>query len=276
MGIKNIPWAVTGNNNTLHTASLARNATNALARGQEGTVGLKVTATYSPSSSVVVQKGNALIDNKYENEEYQSYVGVLRSDTTVTVPNNQTGSYIKTDYIIMRIQDPEYDRDVVMNDNHKFTKLECVPQTQLSQLEHTPHVILAEITWQPYATTITQNMITDYRNTLDDSNTQRFPLTLINGWQALNPTKFQTPSFYKKNGIVHLEGMLTGGNKDWDPICVLPQGYRPAKNLVFSPVLRKPTFIPGYIEIQSDGQILSWAAKVDYTSLSGISFLAEQ
>lgn len=278
MTIKSIPWAVTGNEQTLHTSALVRNANFALSGGKTGVVnnGFKVTANSSPNNTIIVSKGTALIRNYKAQDEEQSYIVSSSGDTALTLNTTATtGS--RTDLVILTIQDPEYDSTVTMNSSHEFVKIRVLTQNEAGTLfmQGIPFIPLCQITWPSRTTQITNNMITDTRVFADNSNVVSHTPTLQNGWRTYNN---KTPTYYKTaDNIVHLSGVVSNTTSTlWKVIFTLPEGYRPSKDLDlfgFYAKSRNPKQVNA-IAINTSGEVSIENGNVDYTTLDGISFLA--
>ena len=81
---------------------------------------------------------------------------------------------------------------------------------------------------------------------------------------------FTPAGFYKDDmGVVHLRGLVKNGSGE---IFVLPVGYRPAYQLIFS-VVADNAF--GRVDITTTGVVLFAIGSNAYVSLDGISFRAE-
>jgi hypothetical protein len=102
--------------------------------------------------------------------------------------------------------------------------------------------------------------------------------SLLNGWQIYGPTVY--PVRYKKDqiGTVFIEGLIKNGTIATDSTgyaFLLPEGYRPSKNLIFNCMGRNATTVrvdvknTGYVNIAQSTDDTS--AKV-WTSLANISF----
>ncbi len=94
------------------------------------------------------------------------------------------------------------------------------------------------------------------------------------------------PVGYHKDclGRVHLRGLVTddGGAPAQSVIFTLPEGYRPSARLVFPVATRAGAGaapLAGRIDVHADGRVM-WITggtyEKDWTSLAGISFVAEQ
>ena len=90
---------------------------------------------------------------------------------------------------------------------------------------------------------------------------------------------FETAAYWKDALGVHLRGLVTksGGTGVpalGDVILTLPEGYRPAKVLVFVVHTGEPNGV-GRVDVWPDGRVLWISGQTggtDYTSLSSIAF----
>ena len=94
-----------------------------------------------------------------------------------------------------------------------------------------------------------------------------------NGWVAYGGAH-ATPQFTKSaDGIVTVKGLIKDGSTTNGRLLVrLPAGYRPRNSLTFSVPMNSGA---GRIDIDSNGYIISRSTDSTWTSLSGISFVAE-
>lgn len=169
MTLVKVPWA-TGNM-AENTHGLARQAFFDSTGGAEGisSVGaLKVQAQAVPNGTVRVAPGGAILNNRYDLSLGQSYGARNASQTSVTI--TATGSAGgRTDAIILRILDPEFEGQPPANPNDfDYTRLEAVSApagiTRIEQLNlNYPAILLARVTIPANTGTITSGMITDLR-----------------------------------------------------------------------------------------------------------------
>jgi hypothetical protein len=90
-----------------------------------------------------------------------------------------------------------------------------------------------------------------------------------NGWMNTGPATDVTAAFFKDPyGVVHLKGLIFGGTND--PIFVLPDGYRPSKNVI-QLVWRGSG--SGKLEVLPDGRVL-FQDGAAAASLDGVTFRA--
>lgn len=169
MALVKVPWA-TGNM-AENTHGLARQAFFDSTGGAEGisSVGaLKVQAQTVPNGTVRVAPGGAILNNRYDLTLGQSYGARNASQTSVAI--TATGSAGgRTDAILLRILDPEFEGQPPANPNNfDYTRLVAVPApagiTRIEQLGLTyPAILLARIMIPANTGTITNAMITDLR-----------------------------------------------------------------------------------------------------------------
>lgn len=279
LAVKNIPWAVTGDNTTLHSSGLVRNATNVFTNGRQGVSddGLKVVASNTPNSNVIVKQGNAVIRNSKVDDERQSYIVALKGDTVVNVTNNQTSSTPKIDFIILEVIDPEHDTNITMTSGHNFISLRAVGFAELNALMvgKCPVLVLGQISWSGNATKITSEMITDTREHVDNNGVRVYTPSLQSGWRTFNN---KTPQYYKtSDNMVHLRGVVTNNNNSsWTTIFNLPEGYRPSRDIdVYGYYTKnKSSKQVNPIAIKTTGEVLIEISNVEYTTLDGVSFLS--
>lgn len=101
-----VPWFVGGG--AQHSPEVARLLAYAATSGAEGIVNtgdLKVSATPTPSSKVVVGPGAGLIINRAAGGNQQTYIGRNASDDQVSVGAQGSGS-TRYDLVVARIEDP--------------------------------------------------------------------------------------------------------------------------------------------------------------------------
>lgn len=74
-----------------------------------------------------------------------------------------------------------------------------------------------------------------------------------NGWSAYTGNADYSVARYKKiNGVVHIEGLVSGGSAGNAVICTLPTGYRPVKN-IFTASVSNNAFCR--LEIKQNGEL---------------------
>jgi len=93
---------------------------------------------------------------------------------------------------------------------------------------------------------------------------------LINGFTNYG-SNFQIARFRKKNGVVHVEGLIKGGGPSV-PIFVLPPGFWPENKLIFSSIGNNSL---ARINIDANGEVVAIVHHSQWISLSGISFIAD-
>lgn len=100
-----------------------------------------------------------------------------------------------------------------------------------------------------------------------------FAPTMLNGWVNYGDG-FATAGFSKgPDNRVHLTGLIKGGTvADGTVIFTLPDGFRPAQKEIFIVFISGGGF--GRIDINDNGSVVAKIVNATYTSLGGISFLA--
>lgn len=169
MAVDPVPWGVGGG--AEHTPEIVRQSIYDSTGGAEGisSVGaLLVRAQAVPNGTVRVYPGGALINNRYSGGSGQSYSA--RNATQTSVAITATGSAGgRTDAIVMRILDPQYEGQPPANPNNfQYTRLEAITAppgiTRIEQLGLTyPAILLARVTIPVSTGAITNAMITDLR-----------------------------------------------------------------------------------------------------------------
>lgn len=100
--------------------------------------------------------------------------------------------------------------------------------------------------------------------------------TFLNGWSnysAAGGAYAQCHYWKDKNGVVHLNGMITGGTTTNEtPIFILPVGYRP-KGREIHAVVSSGVF--ARVDVRPTGEVITGSGVSGWLSLSGISFKAE-
>lgn len=170
MALDPVPWAVGGGAD--HSPETARMDTWVKTRGAEGIAepnSLRVWSESTPTTTIRVLPGGALINNRYPGGEYQSYTA--RNASQTSIPVTATGSSSgRTDLLVMRILDPQYEGQPPADPNNfDYTRLELiegVPAGTLTAKELNlgyPAIELAKLTLPAFTATVTQDMITDLR-----------------------------------------------------------------------------------------------------------------
>lgn len=106
--------------------------------------------------------------------------------------------------------------------------------------------------------------------------------TLLNTWVPYDLAEFSSAAYFKDTcGIVHLRGLIKGGNINRSPptgtIFILPAGYRPQYHQICMTSTYEggaPTNIGGRIDIHPDGQVVAWAGYNAWFCLDGVTFRA--
>lgn len=121
------------------------------------------------------------------------------------------------------------------------------------------------------AETIQANFV-EVENMINALPTKVAP-TLRNGWTDYGDGFSGAKYFKDSQGVVHITGLINGGSTIAGTILfTLPVGYRPLGKEMFN-VNANNTL--GRIEVHSNGNVVASLVNVTYTSLSGITFLAE-
>ncbi|MFI6009091.1 hypothetical protein ACIBAG_09700 [Streptomyces sp. NPDC051243] len=156
-----------------HSARAMRLMVRDLARGRQGVAGsddLKVRPLETPGPGVRVGDGSALIHGArpWQGAYTQSNIG----DTVVDVP--PTGPVARTDLLVLRIEDPEFegDRDPRREEIGYFHLIQGIGSQDTTALREMTAIPLARITIPRNTATITAGMITDLRR-LANPRTER-------------------------------------------------------------------------------------------------------
>ncbi|WP_158751396.1 hypothetical protein [Streptomyces bicolor] len=156
-----------------HSARAMRLMIRDLARGRQGVAGsedLKVRPLETPGPGVRVGDGSALIHGArpWQGAYTQSNIG----DTVVEVP--PTGPVARTDLLVLRIEDPEFegDRDPRREEIGYFHLIQGIGSQDTTALREMTAIPLARITIPRNTATITAGMITDLRR-LANPRTER-------------------------------------------------------------------------------------------------------
>ena len=101
-----------------------------------------------------------------------------------------------------------------------------------------------------------------------------FAPTLLNKWVNYNDG-FATSGYWKdSDNQVHLRGLIKSGTvADGTVIFTLPQGFRPLQKQIFIVFISGGGY--GRVDVNDNGNVVAKIVNATYTSLSGISFLAE-
>ena len=168
--IDDTPWMVGGG--AEHSPEVARGLAYAATSGNEGiakSADLRVLAQAVPNGSVRVMGGTASMLNKYAGGSGQTYIGRNASSTTVTIaPTTSAGG--RTDLVVLRILDPQYEGSVPANPNtFQYTRLTVIQGVSANTKSvdslnlNYPAVALAKVPIPASTATITSAMITDLR-----------------------------------------------------------------------------------------------------------------
>jgi hypothetical protein len=157
MAFEPVPLAI-GNNEAKHSADVLRTAVYASTHGSEGVVrkgDLEVTALPVPGGAVQIAPGAGLIRNSYPGGAGQTYSCRAGTTTEIVVPATGSGGGA-TRYVIVRIDDPQYDGNA-SGELGPYVYPELV--SSVSGLDY-PFIELAKIVQPANTATITNAMIT--------------------------------------------------------------------------------------------------------------------
>ncbi|MER8002092.1 hypothetical protein [Streptomyces sp. NPDC095613] len=147
-----------------HSARAMRLMIRDLARGREGIAeagDLKVTPLETPGPGVRIGDGSALIHGArpWQGTYTQSNIG----DGTVEIP--PTGPFARTDLLVLRIEDPEFEgeRDPRIQDIGYFHLVRGVDKDAAEVPQGMTGIPLARITLPRSTAAVTADMITDLR-----------------------------------------------------------------------------------------------------------------
>ena len=101
-----------------------------------------------------------------------------------------------------------------------------------------------------------------------------FAPTLLSGWVNYGDG-FAAAGYHKgPDNRVHLQGLIKSGTvADGTVIFTLPQGFRPKQKEIFIIFISGGGY--GRVDVHDNGNVVAKIVNATYTSLSGISFLAE-
>lgn len=101
-----------------------------------------------------------------------------------------------------------------------------------------------------------------------------FAPTLLSGWVNYGDG-FAAAGYCKgPDNLVHLQGLIKSGTvADGTVIFTLPEGFRPLQKEIFIVFISGGGF--GRVDVNDNGSVVAKIVNATYTSLSGISFLAE-
>lgn len=95
-------------------------------------------------------------------------------------------------------------------------------------------------------------------------------LNYFNGWHNRDDAPYENGQFQKVDGVVIMQGLISGGSTTLVPAFLLPEGYRPSKRLIF-PMLTGSGM--GRLFVQDDGYCIpDGIGKEVWSSLSNIQF----
>jgi len=160
MALNPVPWAINGGKATAADARRVAYAATSGATGITASNDFRVVASTPTGASVLVYAGSGVIAQKYTSASpTQSYIVSADSGTTVSVP--ATAGSARTDYLIIKVVDPEYGgqapTDLVNGPYVSFALVSSI--TNLTY----PFLPLAKIVQPANNGAITQAMITPLR-----------------------------------------------------------------------------------------------------------------
>lgn len=95
--------------------------------------------------------------------------------------------------------------------------------------------------------------------------------TLMNEWVNYDESTYSKCQYYKDSlGIVHLKGMIKGGNAAF--IFSLPSGYRPTETMIFNQPMGVDNRVNIFVVKNAGVQISASSFTGAYYSLDGITF----
>lgn len=246
MAFDRVPWMVgPGVLTSMEVArALAYTATNG-AEGIAGVGDLKVVAQTVPNGTVRVMPGGGLLLNRYPQSAGQTYV--LRCAEATDVPIDPTGSSgPRTDLVIARILDPQYEGAAPANPNDFDYALPSVIKgvsstaTVKSLGLGYPAIDLARVSLPANTAAVTSAMITDLRRvaqprreramvTIFPSSPQNMPAAGYSTWPI--PLE-QRPSVYvptwatRVDIVAHVSGLkYTKGASATDTVAGVRTGF---------------------------------------------------
>ncbi|MGQ3385286.1 hypothetical protein [Glutamicibacter sp. TV12E] len=172
MALDRVPYFVS-QEGVGHSSEVVRSALYASLGGKEGVSGpkdLRVSAKSTPTGSVNVAPGSAIINSRYTGTSGQAYAARNATQTSVTInPTSSAGG--RNDLVVLRIQDTAYEGSAPADvNNYDYTRLEVVQgvpssTNSVKDLNLTyPAVALALIKIPASTSAITNAMINDLRN----------------------------------------------------------------------------------------------------------------
>ncbi|MFF0409706.1 hypothetical protein ACFYUY_04635 [Kitasatospora sp. NPDC004745] len=219
------PLMVTGGT---HPARALRMMVRDLSRGSQGVTeggDLKVRSTTTPGPGVRVGNGSAIIRGATWGQG--SYTQYNSGDHLV--PIAPTGAVGRTDFVCLRVEDPEYEgsRNPATEDIGYVHVIPGVPANQSAPPPGMTAIPLARVTLPPNCQTVTDAMITDLRQVANPRRERRirtiggFGYAPIEGqvgaWQDNWPSgakvTFDVPSWATQASVVtSLHGLRISGS----------------------------------------------------------------
>jgi hypothetical protein len=97
-----------------------------------------------------------------------------------------------------------------------------------------------------------------------------------NGWKNYGFSSAPAAFYKDREGVVHLQGTITGATTTPSSVFSLPPGYRPAVTQEFAALTvdSGPTRVINQLEVQSGGDVVLYDPVGIWASLSGITFRA--
>ena len=208
------------------------------------------------SSNSFTALAQALIDVNSNNSALSARITSVEQELATTVNDIDTS-------LTPRITSVEQDLVAVKSaDTAQASRITSVEQ----QLTETVNDIDTSLT--PRITSVEQEL------TLISGAPVTFAPTLLSGWVNYSEY-FAAAGYYKgPDNRVHLQGLIKSGTvADGTVIFTLPQGFRPKQTQIFIVFISGGGY--GRVDVNDNGNVVAKVVNATYTSLSGISFLAE-
>lgn len=172
MALDKVPYFVS-QEGVEHSSEVVRSALYASLGGKEGVSGpkdLRVSAKSTPTGSLNVAPGSAVINSRYSGASGQAYAARNATQSSVTIsPTSSAGG--RNDLIVLRIQDTAFEGSVPADvNNYNYVRLEVIQGVPVSTnsakdlgLSY-PAIALALVKIPASTSAITNSMIVDLRN----------------------------------------------------------------------------------------------------------------
>lgn len=170
-------------------ASMLRMLSYVSTGGREGVVApldFKVQALPTPAGAVSINAGGAIIPTRFGNStQQQSYA--VANDQAFNLTITASGAGGRTDYVILRISDPQYSGQVPADPQNA---LYCEVVTVSALPTTYPYIALAKIVLPASTATVTNAMITDLRKLVQPRSERVTYDKNISASQDLNGSAF--------------------------------------------------------------------------------------